>query len=342
MDKKIYYTSDGKNVFIGANNMSDADVKTNLGIAADADYFTAEINNIYEPATPSYSVSLSPSQYADTGGDATIKLLDNTIKAYLNNHTFDDLTGKRVYYKNDGSSAFVGDRTASPGADYKSAPISVHKPYKSYSSFRVKSVKTLNPITLQIGETAEKADKLNIPLYDLHTDAILKGETKLVAVTRPYQNSGSQGGASLSGNQSGSSTNVNQGNGPTSGTITTYEERSVNSTKKNDKSAYENGISLNISTQDDAISNIDFIKTASNKISLYRGSYGALENRLDYTVNNHSNTSENMAAAKSRIKDTDMAKEMMKYTQANVLTQTAQAMLAQANTQPQNVLSLLQ
>ncbi len=49
-----------------------------------------------------------------------------------------------------------------------------------------------------------------------------------------------------------------------------------------------------------------------------------------------------MSAAKSRIKDTDMAKEMMKYTQANVLSQAAQAMLAQANTQPQNVLSLLQ
>ncbi len=207
-NKKIYYTADGKNVFIGANNMSDADVKTNLGIDANADYLSGEINNIYEPDTPSYSVSLTPSQYATTGGDATIRLLDDTIRDYLTNHSFDDLTGKRVYYKNDGTSAFVGDSSASPGSDYKSTPISIHRPYKSYSSFRVKSVKTLKPITLQIGETAEKADKLNVPLYDLHTDSILKGEMKLVAVTRPYQNSGSQGGASLSGNQNNSNTNV--------------------------------------------------------------------------------------------------------------------------------------
>ena len=66
-----------------------------------------------------------------------------------------------------------------------------------------------------------------------------------------------------------------------------------------------------------------------------------MQNRLDYTVNNLNTASENVAAANSRIRDTDMAKEMTKYTQMNVLAQAAQAMLAQANSQPQSVLQLL-
>lgn len=67
-----------------------------------------------------------------------------------------------------------------------------------------------------------------------------------------------------------------------------------------------------------------------------------MANRLETTSSNHENTIENMSAAKSRIKDTDMAKEMMELTKNNVLTQAAQSMLSQANTQSQNVLQLLQ
>ena len=67
-----------------------------------------------------------------------------------------------------------------------------------------------------------------------------------------------------------------------------------------------------------------------------------MQNRLEYTINNLNTASENMQSANSRIRDTDMAKTMMQYTQGNVLTQAAQAMLAQANQQPQGVLQLLQ
>ncbi|WP_044974699.1 flagellin [Ruminococcus sp. HUN007] len=69
---------------------------------------------------------------------------------------------------------------------------------------------------------------------------------------------------------------------------------------------------------------------------------GAQQNRLEHTVNNLTTASENTTASKSRILDTDMAKEMMEYTSKNVIAQAAQSMLAQANSQPQNVLSLLQ
>ncbi len=84
------------------------------------------------------------------------------------------------------------------------------------------------------------------------------------------------------------------------------------------------------------------IKTAINSVSTTRASMGALQNRLEHTINNLDVAAENLSAANSRIRDTDMAKEMMNYTKMNVLVQSAQAMLAQANQQPQSVLQLLQ
>ena len=91
-----------------------------------------------------------------------------------------------------------------------------------------------------------------------------------------------------------------------------------------------------------AKTNIQAIKDAIDDVSTVRGTLGAMQNRLEYTINNLDTTAENMTAANSRIRDTDMAKEMMNYTKMNVLTQAAQAMLAQANQQPQSVLQLLQ
>ncbi len=81
---------------------------------------------------------------------------------------------------------------------------------------------------------------------------------------------------------------------------------------------------------------------AINTVSTVRARLGALQNRLEHTINNLDVAAENMTSANSRIRDTDMAKQMMEYTKMNVLTQSAQAMLAQANQQPQSVLQLLQ
>ncbi len=99
---------------------------------------------------------------------------------------------------------------------------------------------------------------------------------------------------------------------------------------------------LSIMTEDDASNAIDKIKTAINTVSTTRAGMGALQNRLEHTINNLDVAVENLSAANSRIRDTDMAKEMMNYTKMNVLVQSAQAMLAQANQQPQSVLQLLQ
>ena len=109
-----------------------------------------------------------------------------------------------------------------------------------------------------------------------------------------------------------------------------------------DMSAAGLGIaSLDVSTQEAASNSIAVIKNAINTVSTNRGNLGALQNRLEHAISNLDTTSENMNSANSAIRDTDMAKEMMNYTKMNILSQAAQAMLAQANQQPQNILQLL-
>ena len=99
---------------------------------------------------------------------------------------------------------------------------------------------------------------------------------------------------------------------------------------------------IDISTQAGAKVAVGKIKSAINSVSSTRGDLGAIQNRLEHTINNLSVTSENMTAAESRIRDVDMANEMMAYTKNNILVQSSQAMLAQANQLPQGVLQLLQ
>ena len=99
---------------------------------------------------------------------------------------------------------------------------------------------------------------------------------------------------------------------------------------------------VDITTQAAAGASINVINNAIDQVSKIRSNLGAIQNRLEHTINNLDTTSENLTAANSRIRDTDMAKEMMEYTKMNVLVQSAQAMLAQANQQPQSVLQLLQ
>jgi flagellin len=89
----------------------------------------------------------------------------------------------------------------------------------------------------------------------------------------------------------------------------------------------------------------DILKTidaAIEKVSTQRASLGAAQNRLDHTINNLTATSENLSAAESRIRDVDMAEEMVEFTKNNILSQAATSMLAQANQMPQSVLQLLQ
>jgi flagellin len=99
---------------------------------------------------------------------------------------------------------------------------------------------------------------------------------------------------------------------------------------------------VNVSTQEGANNAIKTLDEAIKSVSAERSKLGATQNRLDHTINNLTTTSENLSAAESRIRDVDMAQEMMEFTKNNILSQAATSMLAQANQMPQSVLQLLQ
>lgn len=102
------------------------------------------------------------------------------------------------------------------------------------------------------------------------------------------------------------------------------------------------GISaLDVSTSTAASNSITTINSAIETVSSERSKLGAYQNRLEHTINNLNTSAENLQASESRIRDVDMAKEMMQFSKTNILSQAAQAMLAQANQQPQGVLQLL-
>lgn len=98
---------------------------------------------------------------------------------------------------------------------------------------------------------------------------------------------------------------------------------------------------LDVSTHENAANAVTVIQNAIDSVSAERSKLGATQNRLDHTINNLGTSAENLTAAESRIRDVDMAKEMMKQTKASILAQASQAMLAQANQMPQGVLQLL-
>ncbi|RNB92686.1 hypothetical protein EDM56_00405 [Brevibacillus fluminis] len=98
---------------------------------------------------------------------------------------------------------------------------------------------------------------------------------------------------------------------------------------------------VDVSTAKGAQSAISVINNAIESVSAERSKLGAYQNRLEHTINNLGTSSENLTASESRIRDVDMAKEMMEFQKNNILSQAAQAMLAQANQQPQGVLQLL-
>ncbi|MDK2961310.1 MAG: flagellin [Eubacteriaceae bacterium] len=124
------------------------------------------------------------------------------------------------------------------------------------------------------------------------------------------------------------------------GTVTAAFTATKNVTNGTSKTEVE--YALDVSTHENATNAITLINDAIQSVSAERSKLGSYQNRLEHTINNLTTSSENLTTAESRIRDVDMAKEMMNFTKSNILTQAAQSMLAQANQQPQSVLQLLQ
>jgi flagellin len=136
----------------------------------------------------------------------------------------------------------------------------------------------------------------------------------------------------ISGSESGTAVTANNGKEASNVTV-------ANVSNGTDNTSVE--FALDVSDHTKASAAVSVIQDAIEAVSAQRSQLGAYQNRLEHTINNLGTSSENLTAAESRIRDVDMAKEMMAFTKNNILTQAATAMLAQANQQPQNVLQLL-
>ena len=110
----------------------------------------------------------------------------------------------------------------------------------------------------------------------------------------------------------------------------------------NSKSIGINGINVSDATGKAATYAIDAIADAIQRVSAQRAELGAIQNRLEHSIKNLDNVVENTEAAESRIRDTDMADQMVEYSKNNILQQAGQSMLAQANQATQGVMNLLQ
>jgi len=178
------------------------------------------------------------------------------------------------------------------------------------------------------GDAAALAAKLNAAFQNTEgvsvrangADLIFEGSAAFTVVAA---DNGGSGGATQIGGASTSSTGTTTG-----ATINTLKDASLTG-------------SGGVQTQADAKAAITAIDNAIKTVSAERAKLGAVQNRLEHTINNLGTSAENLTAAESRIRDVDMAKEMMEFTKNNILTQAAQAMLAQANQVPQGVLQLL-
>lgn len=374
----VFYNSDGTKSCIEPKDSNPDDIKIKLGMDPADELKKAETNNW--GIIKHYNVRISQDKFADgdVTGAATANLIGNTLNAFKAVHTdangnpdLNQMVGKYVYYTKNGSHAIVADsgedpitikqqlaaNGATPPIEIKSLKIQTAEEYHPHYSTQVgqqvtETVEEPVPLSLKIGETSTTPDKIDFILPDLHSDILFEPEFETVLTgthteVRQVTINPPAPFASVGGTETTDHEGTYGGGTPTTytsiETINTYETVQTNPTiDSNNASTYKKAITPDISTQNNAIKNIDYIKKITGKVSDVRGEFAAKQNRIEHTIRDLTVTSENMSAAKSRIKDTDMAKEMMTYTSENIIAQAAQSMLTQANTQPQNVLSLLQ
>ncbi|MDW7662741.1 MAG: flagellin Hag [Bacillota bacterium] len=144
----------------------------------------------------------------------------------------------------------------------------------------------------------------------------------------------------LDGSLSGAANSVKLQVGANSGQLISFEIADMTATGLG-VSSIGSAIGTAATTATALSAHITTINTALTSVSKQRSDLGAVQNRLEHTIKNLDTSAENLQASESRIRDVDMAKEMMNFTKNNILQQAAQAMLAQANQQPQGVLQLL-
>ena len=211
---------------------------------------------------------------------------------------------------------------------------------------RVQSTTSFNEQTLLDGSFTGKGIQVGAESGQHITISIksmsMAGLAAATAQTNTTYNIVASTGVSKTSNTSNTSKagGTSNTNAASSTNATGTVSRTMNSTVATNLIATFQSVSGNVTSTDFASLNA-FVKSALQTVSTQRSALGAIQNRLEYTINNLDTTAENMTAANSRIRDTDMANEMVKFSNNNILAQAGQAMLAQANQSNQGVLSLL-
>ena len=213
-----------------------------------------------------------------TGKEADF--VDNALKKLTETAEADGNAMFSVAYQGNGRLTFTEQETYQATAGGNAVDLSTRDAIAKQFGYAVDGIKTGGTLKLQIGDTSDEFNQMDVSVGDMHTNAM-----------------GTKGGQSIA--------------------------------------------DIDIGTQAGAAKAVDVIKNAINYVSSVRGTLGAVQNRLDHTANNLSVMAENIQDAESTIRDTDVAEEMMSYVKNNILVQSAQAMLAQANQVPQGVLQLL-
>ncbi|WP_047475779.1 flagellin [Bacillus siamensis] len=193
---------------------------------------------------------------------------------------------------------------------------------------------TAKDLTFQIG--ANEGQTMSLSINKMDSESLKVGTT---------YTAGTNGDTITSADGKSTATWADETTDPDSGEVKKagyYDDKGalVGSEKLEEGEKLSKGIDISSSAKA-ASSALTTIKTAIDTVSSERAKLGAVQNRLEHTINNLGTSSENLTSAESRIRDVDMASEMMEYTKNNILTQASQAMLAQANQQPQQVLQLL-
>ncbi|MEL7596951.1 MAG: flagellin, partial [Clostridiaceae bacterium] len=177
------------------------------------------------------------------------------------------------------------------------------------TTFEIENDEVDNSLSMQIG--ANKGQSFSVDISDMRSKALgISGDTASATADGV--------GTTAAGAKFVATENVSNGT---------------------DSAAVE--FALDVSDHTNATAAVEVISQAIERVSSERSKLGAFQNRLEHTIANLGTSSENLTAAESRIRDVDMAKEMMSFSKNNILSQAAQAMLAQANQQPQGVLQLL-
>lgn len=211
-------------------------------------------------------------------------------------------------------------------------------------------------VTMEISDMASKALAVDGKAYELTFDnLVIKGRDENIKITTT--DPGASGDA-LSAKVSGNDYSVSLASGSTiadvkkaledlglevslaSGVVGTSGATATAAATLGSGTTIS-GVGINISSQTSASESITTINNALEKVSKERSKLGAMQNRLEHTIKNLDTSAENLQASEARIRDVDMAKEMMEQTKQNILQQASTAMLAQANQAPQTVLQLL-